>query len=153
METRIKSRKFFRDGLEQEIVGSIRIKTTPEGHIAEIYKTSDGKKNFFVTLAGSHWCSHGSSLADAIGSALWKDPAQRPSMDALRDSVKGNKKHKFTLNEFRLLTGACLTGCRGALEKVRRDESPMTAFDIRDIISREWGNKLISVLGWEKVRS
>ena len=150
----MKTRKFYRDGLEQEIVGSIRIKTTPEGHIAEIYKTSDGKQNFFVTLAGSHWCSHGSSLADAIGSAIWKDPTRRPSMQALAESIKSEgRTHKFNLNEFRLLTGACLSGCRDALSQKGRDESPMTALEIRDVISTEWGEKLLLVLGWKESSS
>jgi hypothetical protein len=153
MEKPMKTRKFYRDGLEETIVGQIRVRVTSEGHVVEIYKTSDGTKKFFATIAGSHFCAHGFSLADAIGSALWKDPERRPSMQSLVESVKDNKKHKFTLNEFRLITGACLTGCRAALAQAGRDESPMTAFDIRDIVSREWGNKLISVLGWEGEKS
>ena len=153
MEASLKIRKLYRDGLEEKITGPIRVSATSDGHTIETYKLSDGKKRFFATLAGSHWCAHGNSIADAIGSAIWKDPARRPSMQVLVESVKGDRKHKFTLNEFRVLTGACLTGCRSALSQAGRDESPMTATEIRDVVSFEWGNKLLSVLGWEEVRS
>ena len=149
----METRKLYRDGLEEEISGPIRVSQTSDGHIVERYALANGKKRFFATLAGTHWCAHGDSIANAVADALWKDPERRPSMQSLVESVKDNKKHKFTLNEFRLITGACLTGCRAALAQAGRDESPMTAFDIRDIVSREWGNKLISVLGWEGEKS
>lgn len=149
----VEKRKFYRDGLTEEIIGEIAVIITSDGHTVETYTLVDGKKRFFATLSGSHWCAHGDSIASAIADALWKDPSRRPSMQSLVESVKSNRKHKFTLNEFRLLTGACMSGCRSALAKAKRDESPMTAHDIRDIISKEWGNKLISVLGWEGVKS
>jgi hypothetical protein len=149
----METRKLYRDGLTEEITGPILVHTTSDGHVVESYNLANGKKRFFATLAGTHWCAHGDSIANAVADALWKDPWRRPSMRALVESVKGDKKHKFTLNEFRFLTGACLTGCRSALAQAGRDDSPMTAFDIRDIVSREWGNKLISVLGWEGVKS
>lgn len=142
-------RKLYRDGLEEEISGPIRISHTTDGHTVERYTLSNGKKRFFATIAQSHWCAHGDTIAQAIADALWKDPTKRPSMAALKASIqKKGRTHKFTLNEFRLLTGACLTGCRSALSQAGRDESPMTAEDIRDIVSREWGNKLIEVMEW-----
>ena len=150
----VKTRKFYRDGLEEEIVGPIEIKITHEGHTVEIYTTSDGKTKFFATLAGSHWCAHGSSIADAIGSAIWKDPERRPSMESVvADIQKEGVGRKITLDEFRLLTGACLEGCRTALRQAGRDESPMTAHEVRDIVSREWGDKLLCVLGWTEETS
>lgn len=150
----MEARKFYRDGLEQDIVGTVRVKITPEGHTVEIYRTSDGKLAFFATLAGTHWCAHGNSIADSIGSAIWKDPARRPSLQSLVESIKKEgRSHKITLNEFRILTGACLTGCRSALIAAGRDESPLTATEIRDVVSSEWGNKLLSVLGWNEVTS
>jgi hypothetical protein len=151
METSLKTRKFYRDGIEELIIGNIKVKVTPEGHTVEIYKTADGKTRFFATLAGTHWSAHGNSIAEAIADGLWKDPIRRPSMQSLVESVKKEgRSHKFTLNEFRLLTGACLTGCRSALEKLGRDDSPMTALDIRDVVSQDWGDKLLSVLGWKE---
>lgn len=146
----MKTRKLFRDGLEETITGPIRVSQTSDGHTVERYTLANGKKRFFATLAGSHWCAHGDTIASAIADALWKDPARRPSMESLKESVKGDRKHKFTLNEFRLLTGACLTGCRSALAQAGRDDSPMTATEIRDVVSREWGNKLLAVLGWQQ---
>lgn len=152
MEARIKPRKFFRDGIEETITGPIKVHTTSDGHVIESYKTADGKRRFFATLSGTHWCAHGDTIAQAVADAIWKDPSKRPSMESLVKAIKAEGvNRKITLNEFRVLTGACLTGCRTALANISRDESPMTAKDIRDIISREWGNKLISVLGWEKV--
>lgn len=148
------SRKFYRDGLEEDIAGPIKVITTSDGHIVETYRLSDGKQRFFATLAGSHWCAHGETIAAAIADALWKDPSRRPSMESLMESIKTEgRTHKFTLNEFRTLTGACLAGCRSAISAAKRDESPMTAEDIRDIISFEWGNKLIAILGWNEVTS
>lgn len=149
----METRKLYRDGLEETIMGPIKVSKTSDGHTIERYMLANGKKRFFATLAGTHWCAHGDTIANAVADALWKDPERRPDMQTLKESVKGNLKHKFTLNEFRLLTGACLVGCRSALAQVGRDDSPMTAFDIRDVVSREWGNKLISVLEWEKEKA
>lgn len=150
----VKTRKLYRDGLEELITGPIKSHVTSDGHTVESYKLSDGKRRFFATLSGSHWCAHGDSIASAVADALWKDPERRPSMESLVGSIKKvGPSHEFTLNEFRLITGACLAGCRSALASAKRDESPMTAKDIRDVISRDWGEKLISILGWKEVRS
>jgi hypothetical protein len=147
----MKARKIYRDGLEEEITGPICVSQTSDGHTIEAYKLASGKRRFFVTLAGTHWCAHGDTVASAVADALWKDPTKRPSMEVLRESIKKvGRTHKFTLNEFRVLTGACTAGCRSALTQANRDESPMTADDIRNVVSREWGNKLLSVLGWEE---
>ena len=145
-------RKLYRDGLEENIVGPIRVSTTSDGHTIEKYTLDSGKKRFFATLAGTHWCAHGDTVAQAVADAIWKDPAKRPSMEALIKSIKGDGiSRKISLNEFRTLTGACLVGCRSALAQAGKDESPMTAVEIRDLVSREWGNKLLAVLGWEEV--
>lgn len=148
----MRERTLYRDGLEEKIIGPIRVRQTSDGHIIEIYKLADGTRRFFATLAGTHLSAHGTSIANAVADALWKCPERRPSMEALRESINNEgKTHMFTLNEFRLLTGACLTGCMSALDRVDRDESPMTAKEIREVVSREWGDKLISVLGWKEV--
>lgn len=150
----MEARKLYRDGLEEKIKGSIRVQTTGDGHTVESYKLADGKRRFFATLAGSHWCAHGDTIAGAIADAIWKDPAKRPSMESLVQTIKKEGQgRKITLNEFRVLTGACLAGCRSALAQVGRDESPMTAQEIRDVVSFDWGNKLLSVLGWNEVKS
>lgn len=144
-----KTRKFYRDGIEETISGPIRVHRTSDGHTIESYKGVTGKRKYFATLAGTHWCAHGSSVASAVADALWKDPSRRPSLDALKAEIKkAGKERKITLNEFRVLTGACLAGCRSALVQVGRDESPLTAHEIRDHISRDWGEKLLSVLEW-----
>lgn len=150
----MKARKIYRDGLEESVSGPIKVAVTSDGHTIESYRLADGRKRFFATLAGTHWCAHGDTIASAVADAIWKDPTKRPSMQALVESIKNDgKNRKITLNEFRLLTGACLAGCRDALAKVGRDDSPMIAQEIRDVVSFEWGNKLLSVLGWEEVKS
>lgn len=152
METQMKKRNFYRDGLKEEITGPIKVHTTSDGHVVESYKLASGKRRFFATIAGSHWCAHGDTIASAVADALWKDPERRPSAESLIEEIKSfGKDRKITLNEFRMITGACLTGCRTALAQAGRDESPFTAHDIRATVSREWGNKLISMIGWEKV--
>src|SRR6185312_3477308 len=139
----METRKIYRDGLTEDIVGEIKTHVTSDGHTIETYTLSNGKKRFFATIAGSHFCAHGDTIASAIADALWKDPERRPDAQSLIESIKSDgKARKITLNEFRLITGACLTGCRSALAKAGRDDSPMTAYDVRDIVSREWGNKL-----------
>lgn len=146
----MKSRKFFRDGLEEEISGPIRVRETSDGHVIESYKLSSGKRRFFATLAGTHWCAHGNTVAEAVADAIYKDPDQRPTRESLvREINADGKSRKITLSEFRILTGACTVGCQDALKRAGRDGSPMTAKDIRDVISKDWGGKLISILGWE----
>lgn len=150
----MEARKFYRDGLEEEIIGPIRVSVTSDGHTVESYKLSNGARRFFATLEGTHWCAHGDTIAQAVADAIWKDPGRRPSMEALVSEIKTDgKDRKITLNEFRALTGACLAGCRSALSQKGRDESPMTAHEIRNVVSLEWGNKLLSVLGWKEVTS
>lgn len=149
----MKSRKLHRDGLEEEITGPITVHTTSDGHTIESYKLSSGKRRFFATITGSYFCAHGDSVASAVADALWKDPERRPSAQSLIESIKSDGvDRKITLNEFRLITGACLVGCRTALSQAGKDESPMNAKDIRDTVSREWGNKLISMLGWDEAK-
>lgn len=146
----MKVRKFYRDGLEEEVTGPIRVLHTSEGHVIESYKLSNGKRRFFATLAGTHWCAHGNTIAEAVADAIFKDPAQRPTREALVREINAvGKSRKITLTEFRVLTGACSVGCQEALKRAGRDGSPMTAKDIRDVVSRDWGQKLISILGWE----
>lgn len=145
------ARKFYHDGVEELICGPVMVRTNREGHTIESYKLSTGERRYFVTLAGTHWCAHGSTVAEAVADAIFKDPARRPSIEALTAEIRsGGVKRKITLSEFRMLTGACITGCKYALKRAGADGSPMTAKDIRDKVSRDWGNKLISRLGWEK---
>jgi len=140
---------FYRDGIEEKIVGPVMVSHTVEGHTVESYTLESGDRRFFVTLAGTHWCAHGYTVAGAVADAVWKDPAQRPSREALVAEIQSaGKERKITLAEFRVLTGACLVGCREALSRIGRDDSPATAFEIRDTISREWGEKLVELLGW-----
>ena len=149
-EKQMSERTIYRDGLRETIdARGIRVSRTREGHVVERYWVN-GVPKFFVTLAGSHWCAHGESIANAVADALWKDPEQRPSMELLRAKIqKAGHKYKISLNEFRLLTGACREGCLSALKAAGLPNISMTAADIRDKISREWGNKLISILGWQ----
>lgn len=145
----MKSRKIYRDGLEEEIVGPIHVSTTSDGHTIEKYKLVNGNIKYFATISGSHWCAHGDTLVEAIADALWKDPEKRPSREALVEEIRqAGKSRKINLNEFRLLTGACLSGCRTALANAKKDNSPITADDIKNHVSKEWGNKLLSILGW-----
>lgn len=137
--------------MEEKICGPVKVHYTSDGHAVESYKTAQGKRRYFATLAGTHWCAHGDSIAAAVSDAIWKDPARRPSLETLKSEIqRAGEKRKITLNEFRILTGACLTGCRAALERVGRDESPLTAYEIRDRVSKEWGEKLLSVLEWKR---
>jgi len=144
------ARILYRDGIEESVVGPIKVSTTSDGHVIERYKLANGKRRYFATLAGTHWCAHGDSIAEAVADAIFKDPAQRPTVESLAAEIRAEgKSRKITLSEFRMLTGACLTGCKEALDRAGRDTSPMTAIDIRDVVSREWGEKLIRVIGWE----
>lgn len=150
----MEARKIYRDGMTEDIIGPILTSVTGDGHVIESYTLLNGQKRFFATIAGSHWCAHGDTVASAVADALWKDPERRPSAEQLIKEINSDgKDRKITLTEFRLITGACLTGCRTALARAGKDESPMTAYDVRDAVSKEWGNKLLSMLGWNEVRT
>jgi hypothetical protein len=140
--------KYFRDGLELNIDAPYKVLTTAEGHVVESYKIK-GKRGFFVTLAGSHYCAHGNTIASAVSDAIWKDEKRRPSLENLKKEIQESGiNRKISLQEFRVLTGACSAGCRAALENKGLDGSPMKA---RDIVKHfpEWGSKLMSILEWE----
>lgn len=144
----------YRDGLSlQTDAGSkMRVTKTREGHVVEHFVVG-GKPKVFVTLRGTHYCAHGNTVAEAVADALWKDPAKRPSLETLKARIqKAGKNRKITLLEFRTLTGACAEGCRVALARAGLTGEPMTAYDIRDKVSREWGNKLLQVLEWTDKR-
>lgn len=142
--------KLYRDGLEEEIDGGIKVKTTRDGHVVECYSVG-GTPRYFVTLYGSHRCAHGSSVADAVASAIWKDPSKRPSTESLVAEVRAaGRKRRISLNEFMTLTGACREGCRIALARAGLSGEPMLASEIRDKVSKEWGDKLLQILGWEQ---
>jgi hypothetical protein len=145
----MKNRTIYRDGLEENIdSGGIKVAITREGHVVEKYRVG-GRVRFFATLAGTHYCAHGDTAAAAIADALWKDPERRPSAAALVAEIReSGRLRKITLQEFRLLTGACSEGCRVAIARANVSGTAMTAFDIRDKISRDWGNKLLDILGW-----
>lgn len=139
---------YYRDGLEIEIDGKPKVYETRDGHVVEEY-ISEGEKGYFVTLKGLPFCAHGSSLSQAICDAIWKDESQRPSLEDLKKEIQDfGKERLITLNEFRLLTGACSEGCRVALKRAKLDGSPMKAFDIYKYFP-EWGGRLLSVLGWK----
>ena len=136
---------FYRDGLEQTIDAPPTISKTREGHIVETYKV-DGIKKYFVTLLGSFYCAHGNTLPEAITDALWKDESKRPSMESLRAEINAaGKARKISLQEFRLLTGACLEGCRVALKRAKLNGKPMLSKDIQKHFPI-WGDKLFRVL-------
>lgn len=140
--------KYFRDGIEIEIDSAPKISKTRDGHVVEKYQ-SKGKDGYFVTLSGTHYCAHGQTLSQAISDALWKDESKRPSLNALKESIKSDGKNRLiSLNEFRLLTGACSEGCRVALARKGLSGDPMTAEDIHENFP-EWGARLLNVLGWE----
>jgi len=149
----VKTTVVYRDNIEEKIIGKIKVSTTSDGHVIERYTLANGKKRYFATLAGTHWCAHGDTIADAISDAIWKDPSKRPSAKQLvKDIRDAGPKRKITLNEFRIITGACKAGCEAALAKAGRDHTPLTAIEIRDIVSKEWGNKLIEILEDEKIK-
>lgn len=141
---------YYRDGLELEIESKPKVYKTREGHVVEEY-ISEGKKGFFVTLKGLPFCAHGSTLAEAVTDALWKDESKRPSLEELKAEIQEvGEDRKITLNEFRILTGACLEGCRVALKRAGLDGSPMKAHDVYKYFP-EWGGKLLDVLEFERV--
>lgn len=141
----------YRDGVAMGIDADkgIKVHRTREGHVVETYHV-DGVPAYFVTLKDSAFCAHGATVAEAVTDAEWKDPSKRPSREALVKEIQtAGKKRPISLSEFRLLTGACQEGCRLAITRAKVSGGPMTAFDIRDKVNREWGNKLIQLLGWD----
>lgn len=142
----------YRDGIEEKSSTPVKAYHTRDGHRVEEY-TVDEKPRFFVTLKGLPYCAHGDSLIQAIADAVWKDPEQRPSKEDLKQEIqKAGKDRKISLQEFRLLTGACETGCRVALRQAQQDTNPKTVKEICEINS-EWGEVLLSTLEWKMEKS
>jgi hypothetical protein len=140
--------KIYRDGLDIETDRPIRVSRTHDGHTVE--RLSLGKEHtYFVTIKGSPFCAHGATIAEAVADALWKDPSKRPSLEALKTEIQAaGKQRKITLQEFRILTGACAEGCRRFMQQTGTSGKPMTAAKFRDTVSREWGDKLLAILEW-----
>jgi len=140
----------YRDGFLEKADQLPVVSQSREGHTVEYY-TVNGEDRFFVTLKGSHFCAHGNTLAEAIADATWKDPKQRPDRENLKKEIqKAGKDRLITLNEFRLLTGACSVGCRVALKKAGKENaSSMTAYDVYHHVDKSWGAKLIQILEWK----
>ena len=111
-------KNIYRDGVEGKINGSVKVRTTSDNHTVESWVDENGKKVYFANLYNSVYCAHGETMAEAISAAIWKDPQRRPSIDALKEEIKVNiETYKISLNEFRLLTGACEYGCKEFLKK------------------------------------
>ena len=139
---------FCRDGVSLCVEGKSKSYTTRDGHVVEEY-TSEGKRGYFVTLEGTYFCAHGETLDQAICDATWKDESKRPSLEELRNEInEAGETRKITLNEFRLLTGACSEGCRIALKRAKLDGSPMTLLEIKQHFN-EWGSTLERALSNE----
>ena len=140
--------KYYRDGLELEIDEKPKIYKTRDNHVVEEYSV-DGEKGYFVTLAGLPYCAHGKTLSEAIQDATWKDETKRPSLESLKKEItEAGTDRPITLNEFKVLTGACSEGCRVALKRAGLDGSPMKAHDIYKHFP-EWGRRLLNVLEWK----
>jgi hypothetical protein len=137
----------FRDGLEELIDSPPIVSTTREGHRVESYRVN-GSERFFITLAGSHYCAHGNTLADALADAIWKDETKRPSLEAVKENIRNDgQTRKITLQEFRILTGACGIGCQIALKQAGLNGDPMCASEIKKYFP-DWGAKLLEILEW-----
>jgi len=137
----------YRDGIEHALdKGGVKVRATSDGHVIESWK-SNGKRVYFANLYDSVYCSHGDTEAQAIADAIWKDPARRPSLEALVAEIKPElATRKITLKEFRLLTGACESGCRHFLRThgLAQDVS-MTLAEFMPI-GGQWAAKLKQVL-------
>lgn len=140
----------YRDGLKEQLNDLPVVSKSIEGHTVEHY-TVNGKNRYFVTIKDSHYCAHGDTLAQAIADAIWKDPAKRPDREKLKQEIQeAGKERLITLNEFRVLTGACTTGCRIALKNAGKENTTsMTAYDVYHHVSKEWGSKLLEILEWK----
>lgn len=139
----------YRDGIEEVSSTAVQVSKTGDGHTVEQY-TVKGRPRFFVTLRDSHYCAHGDTIPEAVADALWKDPEKRPDREELKKRIQEEgKDYLLSLNEFRLLTGACKAGCREALRQAGLTGKPMTAYDVRDKVNKPWGDKLLAILEWD----
>lgn len=142
----------LRDGIDLPLDRGSRVKAraTSDGHVIETWK-SNGKRVYFANLVDSVYCAHGDTAAQAIADALWKDPKRRPSLEALIAEIKPViQTRKITLQEFRLLTGACESGCRAFLSsKGLTTTVKMTLAEFVPI-GGDWARKLEQVLKEER---
>lgn len=140
--------RVYRDGTSHSLdKGSkIFVRTTSDGHTIESWR-SEGKRVYFANLANSVYCAHGDTSAQAIGNAIWKDPKLRPPLEDLVAEIKPQiKTRKITVREFRLLTGACETGCRDFLVARGMNMSASMTLDEFIPVGGDWARKLKEVL-------
>lgn len=140
--------RIYRDGTSHIIDEGSRVvvRSTSDGHTIESWK-SEGKRVYFANLANSIYCAHGDTAAQAIGDAIWKDPKLRPPLEDLVAEIKPViKTRKITVREFRLLTGACESGCRAFL--ATRGLAMSAAMTLEEFlpIGGDWARKLKEVL-------
>ena len=60
--------KVYRDGITTKIDRPIKVFKTRDGHTVERF-TLNRKHTYFVTLNGTHWCAHGTTVAEAVADA------------------------------------------------------------------------------------
>ena len=110
----------YRDGLDAFTCGEV-IET--EKAIVEILykdKTTD-KKLYFAEIKGTTLCAHGYTVEDAIEEAYFKDKNYKISEEEKQKYREPD--FRFTVGQFRRLTGACKAGINEWLESRNLDWS------------------------------
>ena len=138
--------EIYRDGITHKVDGKISVHTTPAGHVIESWETN-GKRVYFANLNDSVYCAHGDTPEQAIADAQWKDPKLRPSIEDLVNEIRPIiKTRKINVKEFRLLTGACVIGCRDFLEQKGLPlDIELTVEEFKPI-GGEWANTLENII-------
>ncbi len=141
-------KSIYRDGIEyRDVKSDIKTRVTSDGHIIESWVTNEGKKVYFANLKNSVYCAHGTTAAEAIGEAIWKDPAKRPSLEKLVAKIKPKlNTYKISVTEFRILTGACKTGCDHFLQAHNLSSNVKMTLKEFLPIGGDWAKKLEQVL-------
>lgn len=136
--------KQYRDGLELNSKGESF--TLGNEALIEVFYTDSGQKRYFATLLGRPFSAHGYTVEEAVEEAKIKRDGQRKLSEEEKSKLRADG-YKFSVLEFRRITGACNAGIDDWLKKRGLDRSvKMTIDELRTAGASDWAESLKQAL-------
>ncbi|RDY58471.1 leucine-rich repeat domain-containing protein [Flagellimonas nanhaiensis] len=93
-------------------------------------------KKCFVASKGEYW-AHGHTIREAIDDVVFKFMQEDSNIEEVVSNIK--KSQIMTVNQFRLLTGACRAGCQNFLEQRKMKKTSFPLNEALDILNGQYG--------------
>jgi hypothetical protein len=108
------------------------------------YKNS--KKNVYVVFKGE-FSAHGNSIREAKNDLEFKILSKNFNVDDLVNKIK--KENKVTINDYRLLTGACSSGVNNFLNENNVNVEEMSLNEAIELTNGAYGSERFKqLIGW-----